>query len=267
MHLLRLVSILFLAIIANVSFSSTVGWTNDAEKPFRPQQDTLPVAPPDDAQVLFDGGNIVRFVNKLGEPADWPVEDGALVSSRGESRSNHLASTWHFRDADIHVEFMLPEKGDGNSGIYIHGNYELQIFNSHGKQSVTQHDMGAVYGFAPPLVNAARPPGEWQVYDIRYRAPRRNEQGKIVEEGSITAWLNGQQVQDNTRFGEPRSTFHPYRYRTTEYLKRIGERQKATMVGPVFLQDHDAPVRFRNIWVRPLDDQASEYMEKDKGDE
>ncbi len=227
--------------------------------PFAPQQTELPVAPPKDASVLFgdDGTNL--FLSKKGGDIDWPIEDGALVSSRGQGRSNHLVSKLHFRDAEIHVEFMLPDKTSGNSGVYIHGNYELQIFKSSGKQNPGAGDAGGIYGFSKPLVNACRPPGEWQVYDIRYRAPRRNESGEIVEQGSITAWLNGELVQDNTTFGEPRSRYHPYRYGTTPYLQEIWERQKRTMTGPVFLQDHDSPVRFRNVWVRPLDDQAFLY--------
>ncbi len=233
---------------------------------FAPKQDKLPVDPPKDAIVLFDGKDTNLFLNKHGEAPRWPIEDGALVSSPGGGNTNHLVSKLHFRDADIHVEFMLPEKGPGNSGVYIHGNYELQIFNSAGKDKPTMDDIGAVYGFAKPLVNAGRKPGEWQVYDIRYRAPRRDADekagGKITEEGSITAWLNGQKVQDNTRFGEPRSVYHPFRYGTTDYLKAIGERQKQTSVGPVFLQDHGNPVRFRNVWVRPLDDKAKQYEMK-----
>ena len=100
---------------------------------------------------------------------------------------------------------------------------------------------------------------EWQVYDIRYHAPRRNDDGTIVEKGRITAWLNGKQVQNNIEFGEPRSVYHPYRYVTTEYLKTIWRRQKDTLLGPVFLQDHGSPVRFRNVWVVPLDDLAFFY--------
>lgn len=229
---------------------------------FAPPQDKLPVPPPKDAVVLFDGKQTNLFFSKQGEKIDWPVEDGTLVSTRGQTRSNHIVSQLHFRDAHLHVEFMLPEKGPGNSGVYIHGNYELQIFNSAGKENPNQGDCGAIYGFHKPLVNACRKPGEWQVYDIRYRAPRRNEQGEIVEEGRITAFLNGQKVQDEARFGEPRSKYHPYRYKTTPYLKKVWERQKKTMTGPVFLQDHNAPVRFRNVWVRPLDDQAFLYKGK-----
>jgi len=226
---------------------------------FAPKQDKLPVAPPDDAIVLYDGQDTNLFLSKQGGEVDWPVKDGSLVSSRGKGRTNHIVSKLHFRDAEIHVEFMVDPKGGGNSGVYIHGNYELQIYNSFGKKNPGQGDIGAIYGFSKPLVNAARKPGEWQVYDIRYRAPRRNKKGEIVEEGSITAWLNGQKVQDNARFGEPRSTYHPYRYGTTPYLQEIWKRQKRTMTGPVFLQDHHSPARFRNVWVRPLDDKAFLY--------
>ncbi|MCA9269350.1 MAG: DUF1080 domain-containing protein, partial [Planctomycetales bacterium] len=236
-----------------------VGAAND--EAFAPKQDALPVAPPEGAIVLFGGADDNQFLSKVGGDVDWPITDGALVSTRGQSRSNHIVSKLHFRDADIHVEFQVDPKGSGNSGIYIHGNYELQIFDSFGKEQPTMQDEGAVYGFAPPLVNAARKAGEWQVYDIRYRAPRRDESGKIVEEGRITAWLNGQKVQQDTPVGEPRSTFHPFRYRTTPYLGKIWEQQKRTGVGPVFLQDHDSPTRFRNVWVRPLDDKSFIYTE------
>lgn len=228
------------------------------ESDFAPKQEVLPVAPPKDAIVLFDGEKNL-FLSMSGKEPNWPVEEGTLVSTRGNFRSNHLVSKLHFRDADIHVEFMLPADSPGNSGIYLHGNYELQIYNSHGKVAPDMGDMGGIYGFAPPLANAAKKPGVWQVYDIRYRAPRRNKQGKIVEEGSATAFLNGVKVQDNTHFGEPRSHYHPYRYGETPYLEKIWERQKKTMTGPVFLQDHDAPVRFRNVWIRPLDDRAFLY--------
>lgn len=219
----------------------------------------FPAAPPDGAIVLFDGRGTNHFLSMAGQAIDWPVEDGALVSTRGGNRSNHVVSKLHFRDAELHVEFKLPAQGPGNSGVYLHGNYELQIFNSCGKETLTMDDMGAIYGFSKPLANACREPGHWQVYDIRYRAPRRDERGKIVEEGSVTAHLNGVLVQDQTRFGEPRSPYHPFRYGTTPYLAKIWEQQQRTGLGPVFLQDHDSPVRFRNIWLRPLDDRAFWY--------
>lgn len=230
---------------------------------FQPDQAQLPVEPPADAIVLFDGQADTKFVGKHGAAIDWPIEAGVLVSTRSPGgkavRSNHLVSTLHFRDADLHVEFMLPEGGTGNSGIYIHGNYEVQIIDSFGKEKLSQQEAGAVYGFAGPLVNACRERGQWQVYDIRYRAPRRDDEGKITKQGSITAWLNGQQVQQDLEIGEPRSVYHPYRHGSTEYLQQIWKQQLKTSTGPVFLQDHDNPVRFRNVWVRPLDDKAFFY--------
>ncbi|MFO7906402.1 MAG: 3-keto-disaccharide hydrolase [Planctomycetota bacterium] len=239
-----------------------VSTTTAVSEDFAPDQQKLPVPPPSDAVVLFDGEGTNQMLAKDGGPINWPVVDGALVSTRGDTRANHIVSKLHFRDADIHVEFMLPEKGSGNSGVYIHGNYELQIINSFGAKKLGQGDAGAIYGFSKPLANACRKPGEWQVYDIRYRAPRRDKDGKIVEEGSITAFLNGVKVQDGTRFGEPRSVYHPYRYKTTPYLKKIWQQQKRTRIGPLFLQDHDNAVRFRNVWVKPLDDQAFFYEPK-----
>ena len=230
----------------------------EPETDFAPDQSKLPATQPDESIVLL-GPQTNRFIGRNGTAVDWPIDAGVATSTHGGSNFNHILSTVHFRDADIHVEFMLPEKGPGNSGIYIHGNYELQILNSHDKAKITMDDMGALYGFQPPLVNAAKPPGQWQVYDIRYRAPRRNKKGKIVTPGSVTAYLNGQKVQQSTRFQEPRSSFHPYRHGVTDYLKKIGQQQKQTSVGPLFLQDHNNPVKFRNVWIVPLDDQVMEY--------
>lgn len=229
-----------------------------ADRDFTPDQSQLPAPPPKGATVLLDDKGNHSFMSMAGEKIDWPVEAGGVISTPKGNR-NHIVSKLHFRDADIHVEFMLPEKGPGNSGVYIHGNYEVQILNSFGKETITQEDAGAVYGFSKPLMNACRMPGEWQVFDIRYRAPRRDEAGKIVENGTVIVWFNGQKVQDGAQFGEPKSVFHPFRFGTTKYLETIWDRQKKTMTGPVFLQDHGNPVKFRNVWVLPADDHAFVY--------
>ncbi len=241
-------------LLLNLVFALSSSLLSAQDQPdFAPSQTELPVPPPSGAVVLFDGKNSDYFLSMSGQPIDWPVADGSLVSTANKQRSNHVLSKLRFRDADIHVEFQLPESGHGNSGLYIHGHYELQIINSFGKEKLTQEDMGALYGFAAPSENAARKPGEWQGYDVRFRAPRRDADGNIVEDGVLTAWLNGRKVQDQTRFGEPRSKYHPYRHGTTPYLKEVEEKLRRTMTGPLFLQDHDSPVRFRNVWVRPLD--------------
>lgn len=232
---------------------------------FAPDQSLLPATKPENAISLLDE-NGHAFLAMSGQPIDWPIEKGILTSRHHAKRVNHIVSTWHFRDADIHVEFNVHPKGEGNSGIYIHGNYELQILNTHGKpdSELTDQDEGAVYGFNKPITNAAKPAGEWQVYDIRYIAPRRDDQGKITVPGSITAWLNGKKVQDNFRFEEPRSVYHPFRYGTTSYLKSIIPVMKKEQVGPVFLQDHESPTQFRNVWIVPLDDKAYQYTPSDE---
>lgn len=227
---------------------------------FHPDQKLLQPAP-EGAVVLFDGDQTNHFVSMKGDAASWPVRNGSLVSARGQAvpgkpRSNHLVSTFIFRDADIHVEFRLPKNGPGNSGLYLHGHYELQILNSHQAQTLTQQEMGSLYGFAPPLVNAARPPLEWQVYDIHFQAPRRNQDGRIVEAGRLTAWLNGQRVQHDVQFAEPKSSYHPFRHGRTPFLETVEEKLVSSMSAPLFLQDHDAEVEFRNIWIRPLDENA-----------
>ena len=211
---------------------------------------------PDDAIVLFDGQGICRFVSKDGTPADknWKVENGYLVAVPKEVRSNHISSTVKFQDADIHVEFMTSDKAHGNSGLYIHGLYELQIINPvRDDEPLTNSISGALYGIHAPQVRAALKPGQWQVYDVRFRSPLRNAQGKVIQSGSITAWLNGKLVLDNVHFDEPYSKYHPYVYRSTDYLRGVYNELIKTNKGPLFLQEHDNPCRFRNVWIRPID--------------
>jgi hypothetical protein len=224
-----------------------------------PRPDTLFAPPPADAIVLFDGQGTNLFVSATGGVVDWPVEEGALVSTPNTRRSNNVVSRLHFRDAELHFEFMLPSVGDGNSGVYLQGKYELQILNSACRRDPGLGDMGAIYGLYKPLVNAASGPGEWQAYDVRFMAPRRDSAGKLVAEGTITAWLNARMIHDRVKVGAKTSDYNPYRYDTTDYLATIARRQQRKMVGPLILQDHDSPVRFRNIWVKPLDDQAGMY--------
>lgn len=232
---------------------------DSARERFEPVQAPLPVSAPEGAKVLFGGKPNHEFMSMAGDSLNWPVVDGAMISEANRRRSNHAISRLHFRDADVHVEFKLPEKSDGNSGVYLQGLYEIQILNSTGKEPLGDGDMGAIYGIKPPAVDAGRPPGEWQVLDVRFRPPRRDRQGKIIHQGSITAWLNGKRIHDRQPLGAPKSRYNPYRYDTTEYLQTIWRDYSKTERGPLVLQDHDAPVAFRNVWVKPLDDQAVWY--------
>lgn len=225
---------------------------------------TPPETMPSDAILLFgqadDGTLVNRFLSKEGTPADWRVEDGTLISTsrrpvseQDPVRSSHIFSEELFRDAEIHAEFMVSSENSGNSGLYIHGNYELQIMDSHGKPGIdSKNTAGAVYGIQAPKVNAARPAGVWQTLDILYIAPRRDAAGKIIQNGRITAWLNGQLIHEFTEFDEPVSHYHPFRYGATDHLRSLWQKQIETGFGPLFLQDHDSPVRFRNVWIRKI---------------
>ena len=220
---------------------------------FRPAQDSLPAPPPPGAIVLFgDGSAPPAFTAMNGGPIDWKVENGTLVVNTTKGHANHIVSNERFQDADIHAEFMVDPAAHGNSGLYLHGHYEMQIYDSFGVEPPTEQDEGALYRFGPPLVNAARRPGEWQVYDIRFIAPRRDASGRITQAGSVTAWLNGKLVQDGLTFTEPRSPYVPYRHGVTDYLRGVEKELRATGRGPLFLQDHGSPTRYRNVWVRPL---------------
>ena len=233
--------------------STPAGGASTAAAEFRPGQEPLPVKPPAGAVLLFGDGSEgpAKFVAMSGGPIDWKVEDGALVVTKSKGHANHIHSTEVFRDADIHAEFMVDKAAKGNSGLYIHGLYEMQIFDSFGVEPPTDQDEGSLYRFGKPLVNASRPAGEWQVYDIRYTAPRRDAAGKVTTPGTITAWLNGRLVQDGIEFSEPRSPYVPYRHGVTDHLRKVKQRLDETGEGPLFLQDHGSPAKFRNVWIVP----------------
>lgn len=217
---------------------------------------------PSDAVVIFDGKKTDMLAGPDGGAVTWPIEDGALVCTpQQQPQQQGLWTRLHFRDAQIHVEFSTPassKRGEskGNSGVYLHGLFEQQILDSYQNDSRPIGMVGALYGFRPPLANGARPPGQWQSYDIVFKAPRRNAEGQPIEPGSVTTLLNGVLVQWNTEFTKRKSVFTPLYFRTTPYAVRIRESLLKTGCGPLQLQDHSSPVRFRNIWIRPLDDKA-----------
>jgi hypothetical protein len=230
----------------------------DGYPAFHPVQSPLPVKPPAGAIVLLPEHvdattDLKTFVGMAGRPIDWRVDDGVLVVHSTEKHANHIVSTTLFRDADIHAEFMTSPEAKGNSGLYLHGQYEMQIYDSFGVQPPTDQDEGSLYRFGKPIVNASLPAGQWQVYDIRFIAPRRDAAGTVLKPGRVTAWLNGRLVQNELRFTEPRSPYTPYKHGVTDYLTGVEKHLLATGEGPLFLQDHGSPTRFRNVWLKRLD--------------
>ncbi|MFM7076425.1 MAG: DUF1080 domain-containing protein [Planctomycetaceae bacterium] len=219
-----------------------------AGEDFAPRQDLLPVPPPPGAVVVVGAGTLPRVVGMDGAASDWLVEDGELVVTPSPQHANHVHTVDLFEDADLHAEFVVHPRAQGNSGLYFHGWFEMQIYDSHGVDPVTEQDEGSLYRFAKPLVNAARPAGQWQVYDIRYTAPRRGPDGAVTRPGSIVAWLNGKKVQDGVEFDRPRSPYIPYRHGVTDHLRGVEKTLLETGRGPLFLQDHGSPTRYRNVW-------------------
>jgi len=198
-----------------------------------------PGPPSADAIVLFDGSNLDQWTNEKGGSAGWALRDGAMVVNGTGS----LVSKLEFGDCQLHLEWAAPAKaegegqGRGNSGVYLQGRYEIQILDSYQSKTYPDGQAGAFYGNSAPSVNASRPPGVWQTYDIIFHAPREGADGETIS-GSFTVLHNGILIQDHT----------PVAGEATTAAKFGG----VTRNGPLVLQDHGSPVRYRNIWIRPL---------------
>jgi hypothetical protein len=209
----------------------------------RPSPQSLPVPPPADAVVLFDGKSLADWRSADGSPSKWVIEDGAIESVPG---SGYLYSTRSFGDVQLHVEWAAPlpasgkSQGRGNSGVFLMGLYEVQVLDSYENDTYPDGQAAAIYGQYPPLVNACRPPGEWQTYDIVFRRPRFRPDGGLVSPARITVLHNGLLVQDGVEPWGPTAWLQALPY--TAHADRL----------PLAFQDHGNPVRYRNIWLREL---------------
>jgi len=190
--------------------------------------------PPSDAIVLFAGKDLTKW-----QPTDCKLVDGCIEAV------GNLTSKESFGDCQIHLEWLAPAdfKGpwynQGNNGVFLMGLYEIQIFDSWNEKVYPDGQAAAIYGQTPPLVNATRPPGQWQSYDIVFTAPVF-AYGKLVKPARVTMFHNGVLVHLNEEIrGETGHRILP------EYKKQVSQ-------GPLVLSGHDCPVRFRNIWIRPL---------------
>lgn len=209
-----------------------------------PAREQPPVPPPVDAIVLFDGVDLAAWRRGDGSAARWTVRDGYVEVSPG---AGTIETVRAFGDLQLHLEWMAPAppRGEGqargNSGVFLMGRYEVQILDSHANDTYADGQAAALYGQHPPLVNASRPPGEWQTYDIVFRRPRFGADGAVVEPARITVLHNGVLVHDAQTFTGATAHMRRARYEPHEDRR------------PLALQDHGDPVRFRNIWVRDLE--------------
>lgn len=199
----------------------------------------LPSAPPKGAFVLLGKNPSDLAANwyerRSTNAPKWTMDSAGVVSPIGRK---DITSKAEFGDCFLHVEFKTPTTGTGNAGVSFHSRYEIQIHNSYGRVPES-HEAGALYSQKAARVNASKPAGEWQTYDIIFRAPRFDAEGKLTEKPRATVFFNGVLVQNNEEFtGMTGIQYEQYK----EMVKS----------GPISLQgDHD-PVQFRNIWVFPL---------------
>ena len=195
--------------------------------------------PPSDAIVLFDGKDLAKWRGERSAEPKWKLGDGIMETTSGGG----IFSKEEFADCQLHVEWASPSivqgegQGRGNSGVYLQGRYEIQVLDCYNNKTYPNGQAGAFYGHNAPLVNACRKPGEWQAYDIIFHAPKKLSDGK-VKPGSFTVLHNGVLIQDHIPIDGQPTTAAP--------LQGIAEK------APLYLQDHGNPVRYRNVWIRPL---------------
>ncbi len=199
-------------------------------------------APPSDAIVLFDGKDFNEWTHLNGSPVKWKLDGGAMTVARG---TGDIQTKQAFGDFQLHIEWRAPSEvvgegqGRGNSGVFLQSRYEVQVLDNYNNRTYSNGQAGSLYKQSIPLVNACRPPGEWQIYDIIYTAPRFNSDGLVVSPARVTVLHNGIVIQNNTEIRG-----------TTEYIGM--PKNVAHGDAPIKLQDHGNPVSFRNIWVRKL---------------
>lgn len=201
--------------------------------------------PPSDAIVLFDGKNLDEWIGaEDGAAAKWTVKDGAFTVAPG---TKDIKTKKEFGDMQLHVEWRSPavtdpskvSQGRGNSGIFLHERYEVQVLDNYENKTYSDGQAGSIYKQHIPLANACKKPGEWQVYDIIYTAPRFNEEGRVVIPAYVTVMHNGVLVQN-----------HVALWGSTQYIG-FPLYEKHGKAG-IKLQDHGNLVSYRNIWLREL---------------
>lgn len=198
-------------------------------------------APPSDATTLLGPtGDMSAWQQVDGGPVTWAVENGIAQTGKGT-----IETKASFTDVQLHVEFATPTQvrgegqGRGNSGVYLAGLFEIQVLDSYNNPTYPDGQAAAMYGQFPPLVNASRPPGEWQSFDITFTAPRF--EGETLKSPAVVTVLHNGVVVHNAR---------PFWGPTAHRI--VGTYVPVSARGPIRLQDHSNPVRYRNIWVREL---------------
>ena len=209
---------------------------------------------PSDAIVLFNGTDLSQWVSlkDTTKQAEWTVSDGVFTVKKG---TGDIRTKQHFQDYQLHIEWRIPQnitgtgQARGNSGVFLAaigkgsaGGYELQVLDNYNNKTYVNGQAGSLYKQHAPMANANRPPGEWNVYDVVWKAPRFNADGSVKDSARVTVFMNGVLVQNNVALkGDTPYIGHPS--------------YNAHGPAPIKLQDHgdpSEPISFRNIWLRPL---------------
>jgi Domain of Unknown Function (DUF1080) len=198
---------------------------------------------PSDALVLFGGQDLSEWESVEGGTAKWSVGGEAFTVLKG---TGDIRTKRTFGDCQLHIEWRAPARiegegqGRGNSGVFLQGRYEVQVLDSYNNVTYANGQAASIYKQYIPLVNASRRPGEWQTYDIYFRAPAFSEDGTVVKPAYVTVVHNGVLVQDHVEIRGSTA------YRgAPSYVKHNPKE-------PLVLQDHDNAVSYRNIWIREL---------------
>ena len=199
---------------------------------------------PSDAIILFDGKDLSEWIHPDGSDAQWKVEKGCFTVVKG---TGTIQTKRVFGSCQLHIEWRSPaevdpnkkSQGRGNSGIFLQSRYELQVLDGYNNVTYSNGGAGSIYKQTPPLVNACRKPGEWQVFDIIYTAPEFCGKGDVISPARITVIHNGVLIHNNTIIKG-----------NTPYVGLPVYSPHGRL--PLSLQDHGDPVSFRNIWIRDL---------------
>jgi 3-keto-disaccharide hydrolase len=245
----------FLLCTAVLSFVSVLSYAQEEKKTpesteiWEPQPKIVtpgetPSSPPSDAIVLFDGKDLDQWTSLDGSPAKWPVKDGAFTVAPG---TKDIKTKRDFGDMQLHIEWKTPPVTDpskvsqarGNSGIFLQDRYEVQVLDNYENKTYANGQAGSIYKQHIPLANACKKPGEWQVYDIVYTAPRFDNDGRVMIPAYVTVIHNGVLVLNHVAIWGP-----------TQYIGYPV--YVAHGKAPIHLQDHHNAVSYRNIWLREL---------------
>jgi len=238
MRLWRLLSGAALA----AALTALSGWTALADD----KKDEPMTPAPKGAMVLLDGKDLSGWTTRDGKEAGWTVQDGYVEVAPGKG-GDIMTKDKFGPDFQLHVEFWLPlmkdakDQGRANSGVYLQGRYEVQVLDNYMNETYADGSVGALYKILTPdkeaQAKAIKPPELWNAYDITFHAPRVDDSGKVKEKGKVTVMLNGIKITEG------------------EFDKTTGGalNDKLGESGPVLLQDHGCKVRFRNIWIKPLE--------------